>query len=135
MGNTTRCGCTNRVLVVLLHDTEVLFLQTDWCQQLRMATTAPPPLPQRRSRRLRGQKPLSPSRRQVEEEWSGASPTPPSGGSPLSGAPPPSGAPPSPLLLEAVPDSDGVGVYQPVRRAAFSLWVAPDWSWLVCWWV
>ena len=67
---------------------EVLFLQTDWCQQLRMATTAPPPLPQRRSRRLRGQKPLSPSRRQVEEEWSGASPTPPSGGSPLSGAPP-----------------------------------------------
>ena len=44
-----------------------------------MATTAPLPLPQRRSRRLRGQKPLSPSR-QVEEEWSG--------GSPLSGAPP-----------------------------------------------
>ena len=40
MGNTTRCGCTNRVLVVLLHD--------------------------------------------------------------------------SPLLLEAVPDSDGVDVYQPV---------------------
>ena len=67
---------------------EVLFLQTDWCQQLRMATTAPPPLPQRRSRRLRGQKTLSPSCRQVEEEWSGASPTPPSGGSPLSGAPP-----------------------------------------------
>ena len=67
---------------------EVLFLQTDWCQQLCMATTAPPPLPQQRSRRLRGQKPLSPSRRQVEEEWSGASPTPPSGGSPLSGAPP-----------------------------------------------
>ena len=67
---------------------EVLFLQTDWCQQLRMATTAPLPLPQRRSRRLRGQKPLSPSRRQVEEEWSGASPTPPLGGSPLSGAPP-----------------------------------------------
>ena len=59
---------------------EVLFLQIDWCQQLRMATTAPLPLPQRRSRRLRGQKPLSPSRRQVEEEWSGASPTPPSGG-------------------------------------------------------
>ena len=55
----------------------VLFLQTDWCPQLRMATTAPLPLPQRRSRRLRGQKPLSPSRRQVEEEWSGASPTPP----------------------------------------------------------
>ena len=64
---------------------EVLFLQTDWCQQLHMATTAPLPLPQRCSRRLRGQKPLSPSR-QVEEEWSGASPTPPSGGSPLSGA-------------------------------------------------
>ena len=56
---------------------EVLFLQTDWCQQLRMATTVPLPLPQRRSRRLRGQKPLSLSRRQVEEEWSGASPTPP----------------------------------------------------------
>ena len=61
MGNTTRCGCTNRVLVVLLHD--------------------------------------------------------------------------SPLLLEAVPDSGGVGVYQPVGGAAFSLWIAPDWSWLVCWWV
>ena len=59
---------------------EVLFLQTDWCQQLRMATTAPLLLPHRRSRRLRGQKPLSPSRLQVEEEWSGASPTPPSGG-------------------------------------------------------
>ena len=55
---------------------EVLFLQTDWCQQLRMATTAPPPLPQRHSRRLRGQKPLSLSRSQVEEEWPGASPTP-----------------------------------------------------------
>ena len=53
-----------------------------------VSTTAPLPLPQRRSRRLRGQKPLSPSRRQVEEEWSGASPTPPSGGLPLSGVPP-----------------------------------------------
>ena len=63
----------------------LLFLQTDWCQQLRMATTAPLPLPQRRSRRLRGQKPLSPSRRQVEEEWSGASPTPPRGGRPFQG--------------------------------------------------
>ena len=65
---------------------EVLFLQTDWCQQLRMATTAPLPLPQRRSRRLRGQKPLSPRCRQVEEEWSGASPTPPvQGGRPFRG--------------------------------------------------
>ena len=52
-----------------------LVLQTDWCQQLCMATSAPLPLPQRRSRRLRGQKPLSPSRQQVEEEWSGVSPT------------------------------------------------------------
>ena len=47
-----------------------------------MATTAPLSLSQRHSRRLRGQKPLSPSRRQVEEEWSGASPTPPLGAPP-----------------------------------------------------
>ena len=52
-----------------------------------MATTAP--LPQRRSRGLRDQKPLSPSRQQVEEEWLGASLTAPSGGGvALSGAPP-----------------------------------------------
>ena len=52
--------------------------------QLRLATTAPLPQPQRCSRRLGSQKPLSPSH-QVEEEWSGVSPTPPLGGSPLVG--------------------------------------------------
>ena len=53
-----------------------------------MAT--PAPLPQRettrRSRRLRGQRPLSPS---PPAEVVGSTATPPSGGSPLSGAPPP----------------------------------------------
>ena len=50
---------------------------------VRMATSEP--LPQRtmrESRRLRGQKPLSP------REWSGAPPRPPLGGRPLAGATP-----------------------------------------------
>ena len=59
-----------------------IFFSTDWCSQLHMATTAP--LPQRHSRRLRGQKPLSPSR-QVEKEWSGAWPTPFRGDRPFQG--------------------------------------------------
>ena len=59
-----------------------VFFSTDWCSQLHMATTAP--LPQQHSRRLRGQKPLSPSR-QVEKEWSGAWPTPLRGDRPFQG--------------------------------------------------
>ena len=76
--HTLVCTCDHLKKVIITESTrEVLFLQTDWCSQLHMATTAPLSLPQQRSRRLRGQKPLSPSRRQVEEEWSGVSPTPP----------------------------------------------------------
>ena len=44
-------------VVVLYHiitksTREVLFLQTDWCQQLRMATTAPLPYDNSRQRKL-----------------------------------------------------------------------------------
>ena len=72
--------------VIITKSTREVLLQTDWCSQLRMATTVPQP--QRCSRRLQGKRPLSLSHQQVEKEWSGVSPTPPSGGLPLLGAPP-----------------------------------------------
>ena len=50
-----------------------------------MATTGSLSLTQQHSRRLRGQKPLLPSCRQVEEEWSGALPPPLWGGRPFQG--------------------------------------------------
>ena len=72
----------------------VLFFSktTDWSTIYRAWLYTPAPLPQRettrRSRRLRGQRPLSPKSPPAEVVGSAA--TPPSGGSPLSGAQPPS---------------------------------------------